>query len=219
MNEQSGRVFSIAEENPPIDGCTISTQVYQTEDTGIMYFSMSAGTNISAETYEYPKLCKMESGNMEVFTNDERSWQLSAGDSILLPQSVPVGMRTTDGCIYTEFDFGGNTNMNQVLKSGEVFKLKDLLPYQDGKIINMDLVDDLNVKFVIMSFAAGTGLAEHAAPGEALIFALDGQGSIGYEGKEYNIKTGESFKFAKNCRHYVKADGNFNMALLLTLKD
>ena len=43
-------------------------------------------------------------------------------------------------------------------------------------------------------------------PGEALIFALDGQGIIGYEGKEYRIKAGENFKFAKNGRHSVKAD-------------
>ena len=45
-----------------------------------------------------------------------------------------------------------------------------------------------------MAFDAGTGLSEHAAPGEALIFALDGHGIIGYEGKEYPIQAGENFK-------------------------
>ena len=95
---------------------------------------------------------------------------------------------------------------------------RDLIPYQDGKIINMDLVDEPKMKFVLMSFAEGTGLTEHAAPGEAMIFALDGQGIIGYEGKDHPIKAGENFKFAKNGRHYVKADGNFKMALLLTLE-
>lgn len=108
--------------------------------------------------------------------------------------------------------------MNQILESGKVFQLKDLLPYQEGKIINMDLINDPKLKFVIMSFAEGTGLSEHAAPGEALIFALDGHGIIGYEGKEHSIQAGETFKFAKNGRHYVKADGNFKMALLLTLE-
>ena len=69
-----------------------------------------------------------------------------------------------------------------------------------------------------MSFDEGTGLSEHSAPGEALIFALDGNGIIGYEGKEHHIKAGENFKFAKNGKHYVKADGKFKMALLLTLE-
>lgn len=218
MNEKTGCIFSIAEDNPPVAGCTVSKQVCQEDHLGIMYFSMAAGTNISAETYEYSKLCKVENGELEVFLNTGTSWHLHENEAILLPQSIPVGMRTKSGCVYTELNFGSDTKMNQILKAGEILKLKDLLPYQDGKIINMDLVDEPSVKFVIMSFADGTGLSEHAAPGEALIFALDGQGIIGYEGKEHVIKAGENFKFAKNGRHYVKADGNFKMALLLTLQ-
>lgn len=39
----------------------------------------------------------------------------------------------------------------------------------------------------------GTGLSEHAAPGGALVFALDGEGIIGYEGKQYTLHAGETF--------------------------
>ena len=108
--------------------------------------------------------------------------------------------------------------MNNALKAGEVFKLSEPVPYQDGKIVNMDVASNDKMKFVIMSFDSGTGLAEHAAPGEALIFALDGEGIIGYEGKEHILKAGENFKFAKNGKHYVKAEGRFKMALLMTLE-
>ena len=105
-----------------------------------------------------------------------------------------------------------------ISKSKEVFALKDLLPCQEGKIVNMDLIDEENLKLVLMSFGAGTGLPEHAAPGEALIFALEGEGIIGYEGKEYLIKAGENFCFAKEGLHSVKAKKQFKMALLLTLE-
>ena len=108
--------------------------------------------------------------------------------------------------------------MNGAVKTGEIFKLAKLLPYQDGKIINMDVVRNNRMKFVVMSFDAGTGLAEHAAPGEALIFALDGEGVIGYEGKEHVIHAGENFAFAKGGAHWVKARRRFKMALLLTLE-
>ena len=74
------------------------------------------------------------------------------------------------------------------------------------------------LKFVVMSFDEGTGLSEHSAPGEALVFALDGKAIIGYEGKEYPIRAGENFRFEKNGLHYVKADGKFKMALLLVLE-
>ncbi len=63
-----------------------------------------------------------------------------------------------------------------------------------------------------------SGLSEHAAPGKALIFALDGEGVIGYEGKDHPIKAGENFHFAKAGLHSVKATKRFKMALLLTLE-
>ena len=108
--------------------------------------------------------------------------------------------------------------MNANLNAGEVFKLAELVPYGEGTIVNMDLVHNEKMKFVIMAFDAGTGLSEHAAPGEALVFALDGEAIIGYEGKAHHIRAGETFKFDKAGRHSVKAVGRFKMALLLVLE-
>ncbi|WP_347126410.1 hypothetical protein [Mediterraneibacter gnavus] len=36
--------------------------------------------------------------------------------------------------------------MNEVIKAGEVFKLAELLPYQEGKIVNMDLAHNDKMK-------------------------------------------------------------------------
>ena len=108
--------------------------------------------------------------------------------------------------------------MNEAVKAGEVFKLAELVPYVDGKIVNMDVVHNDKMKFVVMAFDEGTGLSEHAAPGDAIIFALDGEGVIGYKGKDHPIKTGENFHFAKAGQHSVKATKKFKMALLLTLE-
>ena len=108
--------------------------------------------------------------------------------------------------------------MNKTIKAGQVFKFAELIPYQDGKIVNMDIVHNDKMKFVIMAFDAGTGLSEHAAPGEALIFALDGEAVIRYEGEDHLIKAGENFHFAKGGLHSVKADKKFKMGLLLTLE-
>ena len=101
------------------------------------------------------------------------------------------------------------------LDSKQIFALKDVLPYQEGSIVNKDIVNSDAMKFVVMAFDEGCALSEHAAPGEALIFALEGEGVIGYEGEEYPIKAGENFKFDKNGMHSVKAVTKFKMALLL----
>lgn len=216
MKEKVGEVFSIAEDNRPVNGCTISKTVYEGTNS-IVYFSLAAHTDISAEIYPYHKLLLVAAGDLEVYGTDGFSRVLGVGEAILTPVEVPVGMRTENGTVYTEIAIRRNDIMNDAVKAGEVFKLADLVPYQDGRIVNMDVVHNDTMKFVVMAFDAGTGLEEHAAPGEAIIFALDGEGIIGYEGKEHRIKAGENFHFAKGGLHYVKADQKFKMALLLTL--
>ncbi len=146
-----------------------------------------------------------------------RALAVASGEAVVSFPDVALGVRTDAGCVYTEVTLKKEAAMNDTLKSGEVVKLADLLPYQDGRVVNMDLARNDGMKLALMSFGAGTGLDEHSAPGEALVFALDGEGVIGYEGQEHVIHAGENFKFDKGGRHFVRADRPFKMALLLTL--
>ena len=217
MKEHVGKVFSIAKENKALEGCTISKEVHG-GDNYIAYFSMAEDTDISAELFPYYKLLIVAEGELEVYGFSENIKIVKVGECIVTPIEIPVGMRTKSGAIFTEIAIKKEDFMNKLVKAGEVFKLAELLQYQEGKIVNMDVVHNDKMKFVLMAFDAGTGLSEHSAPGEAIVFALDGEGIIGYEGIDHVIKAGECFHFAKAGRHYVKANKNFKMALLLTLE-
>ena len=216
MNEKTGEVFSIAKDNQPVAGCTISKAISSGRNP-IIYFSFAAGTDISAEIFPYHKLILVAEGSIEVYGDNNYVRTLAVGDCIFTLTDRPMGMRTSSGAVYTEIEISKEDTMNNAVKAGEVFKLAELVPYQDGKIVNMDVVHNDKMKFVVMAFDKGTGLSEHAAPGEAIVFALDGEGVIGYEGQEHVIKAGENFHFAKGGRHWVKATEKFKMALLLTL--
>lgn len=217
MKEKSGIIFSIAKDNIAIPGCTVSKEIYKENGNNITYYSLADGTDISAEIYSYNKLVLMAEGKIEVFTK-KTSWELKQNECFVTPIDVPVGMRAKSPSVYIEIALRRIQFMNKVIKESEIFSLTELVPYQAGKIVNMDILNEKHMKFVVMSFDEGTGLDEHAAPGEALIFALDGEGIIGYKGKEYTIKAGENFKFEKGGEHYVKAKEKFKMALLLTLE-
>ncbi len=217
MKEKVGEVFSIAMDNAPVAGCTISKEVSGGGNC-IIYFSLARNTDISAEIYPYHKLLTVADGSLEVYGSDGYQKQLAAGESVLTPTDTPVGMRTAEGAVYAEISIRRNDTMNEAIKAGEIFKLAELVPYVESKIVNMDVVHNDKMKFVVMAFDEGCGLSEHAAPGEALIFALDGEGVIGYEGKEHPIKAGENFHFAKAGLHSVKATRRFKMALLVTLE-
>lgn len=217
MKEKVGEVFSIAKRNQPIPGCTISKAVHSGMND-IIYFSLAKNTDISAEIYPYYKLLIVADGSIEVYGAEGFSKTLRTGDSIITLTDTPMGMRTSESAVYTEISIRRNDIMNEAIKAGEVFKLAELVPYVEGKIVNMDVVHNDKMKFVVMAFDEGTGLSEHAAPGEAIIFALDGEGVIGYEGEDHPIKAGENFHFAKAGLHSVRATKKFKMALLLTLE-
>lgn len=102
------------------------------------------------------------------------------------------------------------------IESGSVFSLADILPYTDGELSRLVLKDSPGLKFLLLSFDAGTELPEHSAPGEVLIFCLEGEGIIINEGKEHPIKAGENFIFAKNALHAVKAVSRFKMLVAMT---
>ena len=200
MKEKTGEVFSIAKDNAPVPGCTISKEIYGGENA-MTYFSLAKNTDISAEIFPSYKMLIVADGSVVVYGNDGFWQKLESGDSILTLADTPMGMRTDEGAVYTELLVRKEDSMNEIIKAGEVFKLAELVPYAEGKIVNMDVVHNDKMKFVLMAFDAGTGLSEHAAPGEALIFALDGEGVIGYEGKDHPIKAGENFHFAKAGLH------------------
>ncbi|MGI6074264.1 MAG: cupin domain-containing protein [Fermentimonas sp.] len=217
MKEVIGKTFSIARDNAPIPGCTVSKTIFDGQNS-ITYFSMSTDTDISAEIHPYHKFILVADGIIEVYDGNKFFKKLSKNEAIVTPTDAPIGIRTENGAIYTEILLQKEDNMNKAIKAGKAFKLAEIVPYQKGKIVNMDIVHNDNMKFVLMAFDEGTGLAEHAAPGEALIFAFDGEAVITYEGKDHIIKEGENFHFAKGGLHAVKATKQFKMGLLITLE-
>ncbi len=207
--------MNIVKEHPSITGLTISTKLFQ--NNLIQCFSLGKGTDISQETYPTEHLFYVLDGSGDILVNDNQ-YMVSSGDCLLVEDNVLCGTRTDDGIVYIEIILGKENEMNQIVKSSEVFKLAELLPYQKDSIVNADIASNDTMKFVVMAFDEGTGLSPHAAPGDAIVFALEGEATIGYEGKDYPIKAGEQFRFDKGGMHAVTANGKFKMALLLVLK-
>ena len=83
MKEKVGQVFSIAKENRPVPGCTISKAIHDSSNE-IIYFSLAADTDISAEIFPYHKLILVAEGSLEVYGSDGFTKKLEAGDEIFI---------------------------------------------------------------------------------------------------------------------------------------
>lgn len=208
------QVFTIAGEHKPKAGMTISSTAHMGDP--VHHFTLGPGTDISPETYDCPILYIGAGGRGKFLVGEEKR-PMGPDEILCVAPGTLCGVQVTseEGFIYTEILLKKETAMNEILKSAEIFSLKDMIDYEKDSIANMDLVSDGNVKFMLMAFDEGCGLSDHRAPGNALLFALEGKAVIGYEGKQYPIKAGENFRFDKNGLHSVTADGRFKMALLL----
>ena len=206
---QIGKPFAFAETNAPLDHLTISEKI----GSSATIFSLGKKTSISKESYPNPCLYIGLSGKGTL--QAEKDFDLSEGECYFSGSEECLGKKTIDGFVYLELILKEEKSMNEIINKGEVFALKDTLPYQDGKIVNLTLMENAKSQLAILAMSKGTELTPHKAPGEALLLILDGEGIITYEGVENHVKAGDSFAFAKNGLHAVKAVSNFKFALLL----
>ncbi len=212
-------VFTVAGVRPARDGMTISRDAGLGSENTVTFFALGAGTSISRERYDMTSMYIGALGEAVFLTGDDAGRQsFLDGDMLIVPGGTLCGVESGSGAVYTEIIIKKEINMNNLVKAGEVMKLKNLIQYEEESISNLDVVSNPTMKFVLMAFDEGTGLQPHRAPGNAIIFALEGKAVIGYEGKDYTISAGENFRFEKNGLHSVTADGKFKMALLLVIE-
>ena len=212
--------FTVAQMRPIRPGMTVSRPARFGTEVPVTWFSLGAGTTITPESYDCTTLYLGGEGSGEFLLGEDGcKVVMKPGRLLDVPPKMLCGSKTGSGMIYTEIILKKeNFTMNSVIKAGQPTELKDLISYEEGSIANLDIVHADNMKFVLMAFDAGTGLTPHRAPGNAILTALEGKAIIGYEGKDYELNAGESFRFDKNGLHSVTPQGKFKMSLLLVIE-
>lgn len=213
------KAFSIANIMPSRDGFTISQNAKMGAENNVTYFFLGEDTSISRESYDTTTLYLGSAGSAEfLLGEDAERVELTAGDLLMVPGETLCGVECAEGAVYTEIIINKEVSMNKVVNPGQALKLKDLISYEKGSIVNLDIAKNDTMKYVLMAFDEGTGLTPHRAPGNALVTALEGEAVIGYEGEDHVLKEGESFRFAIDGLHSVTANQQFKMSLLLVLE-
>ncbi|MDO5714601.1 MAG: cupin domain-containing protein [Tissierellia bacterium] len=208
MKLEKGVVLHVNHSIPLKHGYTISKKL----EENILLFYLGKDTDISEELYFQWKCYYVFQGKVEIIGNI-----LTEGDMIFVEPETLCGIKSFENSVVMEITVEEGENMN--LEKGKVFQLKDEVEYMDGAITNFDVVNTKGMKFMLMAFDEGEGLPEHAAPGNALVMALEGKAILSMDGKESEIEGGSQFVFEKGLTHSVKAITPFKMALLLVKEE
>lgn len=97
----------------------------------------------------------------------------------------------------------------------KVLRLKEELTYQQGQIVSKTLVQNDAISITLFSFFKGEEISTHESKGDAFVTCLDGTGQITIDGKDHELKEGESIVMPAGHPHAVLAKENFKMLLVV----
>jgi quercetin dioxygenase-like cupin family protein len=98
---------------------------------------------------------------------------------------------------------------------GRVFRLKDLVAYQDGTVASRMIVNKPVGSITLFAFDEDEGLSEHTAPYDAVVTILDGECEVWVAGETHRMKEGDTIIFPANVPHALSAITRFKMSLTM----
>ena len=106
--------------------------------------------------------------------------------------------------------------MKELIKNipmSEAVFLAGLVEVAPGKIVSRTFVQRPEMTITLFSFAAGEGVSTHSAPGDAMLYVLEGQAKVTIGGKPMTVNAGEVVVMPANIPHGVDAEQDFKMLL------
>jgi quercetin dioxygenase-like cupin family protein len=96
----------------------------------------------------------------------------------------------------------------------EVLVLKDLVNYSEGRVSSKTLVQRNDLSISLFAFDKGEGLSTHSAPGDAMVYVLEGSVHVTI-GEDTNVvlKEGQTAVMPANVPHALKSTEKFKMLL------
>lgn len=94
----------------------------------------------------------------------------------------------------------------------------ELVDYQPGRVVSLTLVQNEALTMTLFAFGKGEGVSTHSAPGDALVYILDGQAQISIGDKTLTASAGQAVVMPANIPNGLDATENFKMLLILVKK-
>ena len=105
-----------------------------------------------------------------------------------------------------------------MLEPATVFPLASLITPTDGGIASRILAKTAGGNLTLFAFDAGTTLAEHTSPYDALVMVLEGAMTLTIGGSSVSAVPGTVVRMPANVSHAVEASATSRM-LLIMLRD
>lgn len=104
------------------------------------------------------------------------------------------------------------------MEFSKALEFSKLVDYQPGRVVSLTLVQNDALSLTLFAFAKGEGVSTHSAPGDAMVYILDGEAEVTIGDKVITTKSGEAVVMPADIPHGLEAAENFKMLLILVKK-
>ncbi len=199
---------------PVQKGQIISEHLWNEPSVSLMAYGFDKEEELSEEVIFSPMLYYVIKGKARLDLAEEKLI-LNKGEICLVPASVSRSFTAEEELITLMITLKEDPVI-QNLDKEKVLNLFDEIPYEEGRIATKTLVRDDKLNMTLASFSGQQELSTHAAPGDALVLALDGEARIVIDQEEFIVKKGDSIIMPGGIPHSVHVDSLFKMLLIVS---
>jgi quercetin dioxygenase-like cupin family protein len=104
------------------------------------------------------------------------------------------------------------------IEISKALNLANLVDYQPGKVVSLTFAQNEALSLTLFAFAQGEAISTHSAPGDAMVYILDGETEITIGDQKIIAHKGEVVVMPANIPHGLEASKNFKMLLTVVFK-
>lgn len=207
-------IYNLNADTKVIAKSVVSKRIFDCENTHVDVFAFDAGEELDHEMLFCDSLAWVVEGGASLHYG-EKQMRLGGEQACLIEKKVWRKLVFNEPTKYVSIDFKEDLMIDHLPKAA-IFSLAGAVEYEEGKIVSKTLVKNESGSMSLLSFSKDQQLSTHAAPGDALLIALEGEMKLTIGDEHFDIKKGDTIVLPGKIPHALKVADKFKMLLIVT---
>ena len=208
------QIYNLDKDTKIVGKSVVSKRLFQNKNVSVDIYAFDEGEELDHEMLFIDSLAWVIDGEAQL-EYGKKQMKLGRDGACLIEAKTWRKLKFTKKTKYLLIDFKENVMIDHLDKAS-VFSLADAVGYESGKIVSKTLVKNDNGSMSLLSFDTDQELSTHAAPGDALLIALDGEMKLTIGDEHFDIKKGDTIVLPGKIPHGLKIKDKFKMLLIVT---
>ncbi len=208
------KIYNLNADTKVVAKSVVSKRIFDCDNAHVDVFAFDTGEELDHEMLFCDSLAWVVEGGASLHYGDKQM-RLGGEQACLIEKKVWRKLVFNEPTKYVSIDFKEDLMIDHLPKAA-IFSLVDAVEYEEGKIVSKTLVKNESGSMSLLSFSKDQQLSTHAAPGDALLVALDGEIKLTIGDEHFDIKKGDTIVLPGKIPHGLKIPEKFKMLLIVT---